>query len=96
VQRDQLFEVIGALGAMRRLASGKAVSLGIVGVPDVVRARQQDEALPVVDQAAHRDAAEPDPVVALLPTDQPGSLPLAAGAMVGERDLERGVHRLRP
>ena len=61
----------------------------------MVRPRQGQEGAAVVDQATHRDAAEAHPVIALLAPDQPGALALAAGPVIGERDLQRGVHRLR-
>src|SRR6202043_3051044 len=51
-------------------------------------------ALPIYD-AADRDAAEADPVIAALAADQAGAGALAAHIMVGERDLERGIDRLR-
>ena len=51
--------------------------------------------LAVADDAAHRDAAEPDAVVAPLAADQPGAAAVAPDIVVGQRDLERGVHRLR-
>ena len=95
VQGDQPLQVVGQLRAVLRLAAGEGVPRQVVGVAQVVGARQGQEGAAVVDQAAHRDAAEADPVIALLAADQPGALALAAGAVVGERDLQRRVHRLR-
>ena len=51
--------------------------------------------LAVVDDAADRNAAEADAVIAALAADQAGALALAADVVVGERDLQRGVDRLR-
>jgi len=42
---------------------------------------------------AHRHAAEVDAVIAALTPDEAETLRFAAGAMVGERDLERRVDR---
>ena len=50
--------------------------------------------LRLFDHAADRDAAEADAVIALFAADQAGALALAAGAVIGQRDLERGIHRL--
>src|SRR5947209_13235148 len=56
---------------------------------------QRAEELAVVDDAANRDAAETNPVIAALAADQAGAGALAADVMIGKRDLERGVDRLR-
>ncbi len=53
------------------------------------------EALAVAGDAADRDAAEVDAVVAALAADETRALALAAGAVIGDRHLERGVDRLR-
>ena len=56
---------------------------------------QRAEEFPVVDDAADRDAAEADAVIAALAADQARARALAAHIVVRERDLERGVDRLR-
>ena len=67
-----------------------------MGVANVIDARQQRgaEYLAVARNTAHRHAAEVDPVVAPLAADEAGALPLAAGAVIGQGDLECGVGRL--
>ena len=55
---------------------------------------QRAEMLAVVDDAADRDAAEADAVIAALAADQAGAGAFAAHVVIGERDLERGVDRL--
>jgi hypothetical protein len=61
----------------------------------VIDARQlRAEELAVVHHAADRDAAEAHAVVAALAADEARARALATDAVVGERDLERGVHRL--
>src|SRR6185312_12290125 len=43
--------------------------------------------------AADRDAAEADAVIAALTADEAGARALAAHPVIGERDLQRGVDR---
>ena len=72
---------------------GERVMLKVQGVSDVIDTRQHGaEELPIVDHAAHRDAAETHSVVALLAADQTLSGALAFHAVVGDGDLERRVH----
>ena len=56
---------------------------------------QRAELLAVGDDAADRDAAEADAVIAALAADQPHARGVAAHVVIGERDLERGIDRLR-
>ncbi len=97
VQRDDAFEFIGQLRAPGRLALGIGVLLQVVGVGQVVDGGQQraGEGLAVGRDAADRDAAEAHAVVAALAADQAGALAFAAGAVVGQGDLQGGVDRLR-
>ena len=96
MQGDDALEFIGQVDAVFRLAPGPGIEFEIVGVRQVIDAGQQrPEALAVAADAAHRQAAEADPVVAPFAADQAGSLPFAAGAVVGQRHLEGGVDRFR-
>ena len=97
VQRDDArLELVGEMRAPRRLAARERVLLEVVRVRQVIDVRQQvAERLAVVRDAADRDAAEVRAVVAALAPDQPAPRRLAARAVIGERDLERGVDRLR-
>ena len=56
---------------------------------------QRAEELAVVDDAADRNAAEADTMIAALAADQAGARAFAAHMVIGERDLERGVDRFR-
>ncbi len=95
MQRRDALEVVGEVGAPFRLALGEGLGVAVIGVRQVVDAGQQRaEVLAVVDDAADRDAAEADAVIAALAADQAGAGALAAHIVVGERDLERGVDRL--
>ena len=65
---------------------------------EVVHLRQQlrCERLPVRLDPTHRDPAEPHAVIRAQPAHEARALRLAVAPVVGERDLERAVHRLRP
>ena len=53
------------------------------------------ECTAVVDHPADRHAAEADAVIAALAPDQTRARRLTGGALIGERDLQRGVDRFR-
>src|SRR3984957_8839317 len=79
-----------------RLAFGKGLMLATVSRRQMIDAGQQRaEMLAITDDAADRNAAKTDAVIAALAADQPGARGVAAHIMIGERDLERGVDRLR-
>ena len=54
---------------------------------------QRAEIFAVGDDAADRDAAEADAMIAALAADQPHPRGLAAHVVIGERDFERGIDR---
>ena len=96
MQRHQPFEIVGEFGAVSRHLLGEGVAGEIVGVADMIDARQMGgESTAVVDHAADRHAAEADAVIAALAADQAGAGRLTGGALIGERDLQRGVGRFR-
>ncbi len=80
---------------MLRLSAREGVFLQMRG-RQVRHARQRREDPLVVRDAADRDAAEVDAVIALLAANEPGPVPLPARLVVGERDLQRGVDALGP
>ena len=95
MQRDQPFEIVRKLRAMRWLALGEGVARQPMRVPQVVHGRQhRPEDAPIVGHAAHRHAAEVHAVIAALAPDEARPLTLAARPVIGERDLERGLHCL--
>ena len=98
VQADEALEVFRQLAAPARLAAAEGHVRQAVGVADMVDAGQQHgaEDLAVGRDAAHRHAAEVHAVIAALATDQPGAMAIATRAVVGQRDLQCGVGRLRP
>ena len=96
MQRHHPLEIVGELGAMLRLILRKGVAGEIMGVTDVIDARQMGrERAAVRHHAADRHAAEADAVIAALAADQARPRPLSDGALIGERDLQRGVDRFR-
>ena len=56
-------------------------------------ARQVAELPPVVGDAADRQAAEADPVIAARAADEHGALRRPGRAVIGKRDLQRRIHR---
>src|SRR4029450_1258410 len=70
--------------------------LAIVGRGQMVDAGEQRAEHPAVgDDAADRDAAEADAVIAALAADQTRARALTADVVVGERDLQRAVDGFR-
>ncbi len=82
-------------GAMLGDAHREGVARRVVGVADVIDAREQAaEHLAVGHHAAHRDAAEVHAVVATLTADEAGAGAFAAHAVVGDGHLQRRLDRL--
>ncbi len=95
MQRDQPLQVVGQFRALARQTLAERIARQVQGVPQVVHAAQlQAERPAVVGQPTQRQAAETDPVVSLLAADEAGALALATLAVIGQRDLHRGIHRL--
>ena len=96
MQRDDLFQIVGKVRAPLGLALGERLMLAVVGVREMVDARQhRAEEAAVGDHAADRNAAEADAVIAALAADQARARVLALGVVIRDRDLERGIDRLR-
>ena len=74
MQRDDAFELVGKMRAPFRLAAGEGLMLAAVGRRQMIDAgEQRAEEFAVVDDAADRNAAEADAVIAALAADQPGA-----------------------
>ena len=96
MQRDDALEIVGEVRAPFRLALAEGLLLAVVGVRQMIDAgEQRAEEFSVGDDAADRDAAEADAVIAALAPDQARARAFAAHVVIGERDLERGIDRLR-
>ena len=96
MQRDETVERIGQMRAPFRLADAEGLLLAIVGRRQMIDAgEERAELLAVRHDAADRDAAEADAVIAALAPDQPHARGLPTHIVIGERDFERGVDRLR-
>ena len=84
------------MAAPLRLADAEGLLGPVIGGRQMIDAgEQRAELLAVGNDAADRDAAEADAVIAALAADQPHPRRIVAHVMEGERDLERGVDRLR-
>jgi hypothetical protein len=95
VQGDEAGQLVGEMRAPLGLALGVGLLGAIVGGLQMVDAGEHvAELLAVGAHAAHRDAAEADAVVAALAPDEAGARALALGLVVGQRDFQRGIHRL--
>ncbi len=90
MQRDQPLQILGQFDAMGRQTLAEGVALGIERVAHVIGGDLRKDAA-VVDQAADRDAAEADAVIAFFATDNARTRPLTDGALIGDGDLERGI-----
>ena len=96
MQGHNALELVGEMRAPVRLALAESLVFAVICRRQMVDAGEQGaEEFAVVDHAADGNAAEADPVIAALAPDQPRARALAAHVVIGERDLERGVDRLR-
>ena len=70
MQRDQAFEIVGQMRAPVRLAFGEGLVLAVIGRRQMIDAGQQRaKMLAVGDNAADRNTAKTDAVIAALATD---------------------------
>ena len=96
VQKNNLLQFIGQGEVFCWQSLGERIFPYVEGVGQMIHPGQQGaEPLAVAGNAPHRDAAKTHPVVAALAADEPGTGPLAASPLPGQRNLERGVHGLR-
>ncbi len=96
VQIDEALEIVGKLGTMLGESSGKGVAFDVVRVPQIIDPGQPAaERAPVVDEPADANPAEAGAVIAALAPDQPRACSLALRALDSERNLKRGIDRLR-
>ncbi|MNQ54777.1 hypothetical protein D3C85_688510 [compost metagenome] len=91
---DQGLQIIGQMRPPGWLAARKGGFVQVQRVRQVINAGQGGEAAPVVLKPPHRNAAEADAVIALLPTDQAGALGLPLGLLIGQGDLQRRIDAL--
>ena len=96
MESDKTLQGLGELDAVLRLTPGVGIARQIVGVGQVIDARQHGarEGLAIGDHPAHRNATEAHAVIAPLPADEAKALPLAPGPVIGQDDLERRVDSL--
>ena len=78
-------------------AARERVAGEVVGVGDMIdTGKMGRKRAAVIHHAADRHAAKTDAVIAALAADQPRPGRLTCGAMIGQRDLQRGIDRFRP
>ena len=88
-------EIIGKEITVLGLAAGKRIAVEQVRMTHVLGIGIERAELSLVQpDAAHTETAEVDAVVGLLPANQHAPLPFAAGLMIGQRDLQRGIDGL--
>ena len=96
VQRHQPVKRVGQMRAPFRLADGEGLLLAVIGHRQMIDAgHQRAELLAVRHDAADGDAAEADAVIAALAPDQAHARALVPNFVIGERNFQRGVDRLR-
>ena len=96
VQGDDVLELVGEMGAPFGLAARKSLFGAIIGMRQMIDAgEKRAEEFAVRRNAADRNAAEPDAVIAAHPADEPRARAMAADIVIGERDLQSGVDRFR-
>ena len=95
MQGDDVFQFIGEMGPPCWFATRKGLFRAVVGRRQMVDAGQERaEHLAIRHDAADRNAAEADPVVAPRPADEARARALPAHVEIGERYLEGGIDRL--
>ena len=93
MQGHDAFQLVCQIGAVFRLAFGKRVQRRQMRVRQMVDAVQKAaEHFAVVDNPPHRNAAKVHPVIAALAPDQPRSCAFAPGAVIGNRQFQRGFN----
>ena len=96
MERDDTLQIVRQMRAPFRLAPRKGLLGAVIGVGQMIDAGQQrSEELAVLDDAADRNAAEPNAVIAAFAADQSGAAALSGHVPIGERNLERRIDRLR-
>ncbi len=94
MQRNDAFQFIGQFAAVFRFAARVSILFQVVRMRQVVHARQHHAIrLAVAGDTTDRDAAEADAVIAAFAADQPGAARFTARLVIGQRDLQRGIHR---
>jgi len=96
VQRHDALQFVGKMCTPVRLALGEGLMFAAIGRRQMIDPGQKRaEEFAVVDDAADGNPAEADAVIAALAADEPGARAFPAHIMIGQRDLERGIDRLR-
>ena len=84
MQGDETLQLIGEFRSITGLTLGKSIAFDVERVPKMVYARKLCEGAAIVDDAADRNTAKADAVIAALAPDETGAGSLADGALIGE------------
>jgi hypothetical protein len=96
MQRHHALKLVGQVHAPFGLTLGVGLLSAVVGVRQVISARQQRaKPLAVGDHAAHRNAAEAHTMITALTADHAGARGFTARTVIGERHLQGGVAGFR-
>src|SRR5690242_9001084 len=95
MQRDDTLEIVGKVGAPFGLALAERLVLATVGCGQVIDTGQQrPKEFAIIDNAAHRNAAEAYAMIAAFAADEARARALAADIVERKRNLERRVDGL--
>jgi hypothetical protein len=87
VKGDQALEIVREFSTVFRLSFHEGIASRIVGVPQMVGARELREHTAVVQDPADTDAPEAYTMITALAPYETRSCALADGALIGDRDL---------
>ncbi len=98
MQGDQALQFVGKMGTPLRQTARERIVFDIQGMRQMIHAGQHRgaEELAIVDHSANRHAAETYSVIALFAADETRALARAASAVIGNRNFQRRIDRLRP
>ena len=92
---DARFEFIGEMRAPIGFAARKRVFFQVVGVGQMIDARQHAAVhFAIGRHAAHRYAAEAHAVIAAFAADEDSAMAFTARAVIGQCNFQRGIHGL--
>ena len=97
-RRDDALEIVGKLGAVRRLSLAERIACEIVRVCEMIDVRQQlrFKCRSIGCDASNRNSAKANAVVPAEAADEAHSLLFATCAVIRERHLERRIDCLAP
>ena len=96
MQRDDALQLVRQMRAPFRLALGERLLLPVIGVRQMIDAREQRAEIAAVgNDAADGNSAETGAVITALAADQARARTLAARMLIGDGDFQRRIARFR-